>query len=510
MSQKSASCVTDADVWDTLRYMKTPPVRAADELDILQSEVDISDQRIAALQTIFHLVITNEKRRREELFTQLERRRGMYAPVRALPRDILIRIFHLATTVALNVDFGVPRVLCQVCFYWRDVVMSTSALWSAVYLRVPVRERDVPKLEVFLERSRGHPLDLQLLGRSREIPLCLRKQSRRIRFLQVSGAFLYRVLGSFMEKGRCEIRLPLLKNVVLTPDYCPEPAFQFDLPQGSKQPILDAPLLTRMDLYFTRVGYIMQMPPSLTHYEAEVQIASDFDVLVDCPKLLHVCLFREDREGPLQGPTHRIHNLSIQRITVTSDDFEILNFLLLPNLKELEIRTVSKIDDINCISSFIDASQCTIDRVASLSFDSEAAAYCSFLDLGRTWLSSVTKLAVVDLDDDNSNYMEFYAQLSHTPDRAAAFPRLTILSVDVEDLFYGKDQSISLGIMIEQGLKAMLQSRDHFSSTSQCDSPRLEELHLPGLPKEQLATLPQLLEIDSLQFSISYPEWLCP
>ncbi len=48
----------------------------------------------------------------------------------------------------------------MVCFFWRDIVLSTPSLWSDVFLKLPLLEEDVHRVEACLAYSKNHPLNL--------------------------------------------------------------------------------------------------------------------------------------------------------------------------------------------------------------------------------------------------------------------------------------------------------------------------------------------------------------
>ncbi|KAF9026328.1 hypothetical protein BDZ89DRAFT_1161319 [Hymenopellis radicata] len=103
--------------------MKQPPLSSPDTLETENSELNPLDERIRSLEQIFNLVLAGLHRDRALLSTRIDRRRAMYAPVRMLPRDILIRIFdaaliesHLshAWPPTPNLNFRQPRRLSRV------------------------------------------------------------------------------------------------------------------------------------------------------------------------------------------------------------------------------------------------------------------------------------------------------------------------------------------------------------------------------------------------------------
>ncbi|KAJ7458736.1 hypothetical protein B0H11DRAFT_2060813 [Mycena galericulata] len=91
-------------------------------------------------------------------------------PVLSLPNEITSEIFTQflpSYPERLNL-FGSlsPSFLCCICRQWRDVALSTPVLWNALRLDLNLPrlyERQLHLLELWLQRSGGCPLSLELL-----------------------------------------------------------------------------------------------------------------------------------------------------------------------------------------------------------------------------------------------------------------------------------------------------------------------------------------------------------
>lgn len=114
----------------------------------------------------------------------LEARRSMHAPIRGLPRDLLIEIFHFVRhswwqdvdddrrwnpiiperQSSLCLD-GPLWVLGRVCGLWRETLHTSPASWSQnVVLRTPFPKHAREILRTYLERTGEHPLTLQVVS----------------------------------------------------------------------------------------------------------------------------------------------------------------------------------------------------------------------------------------------------------------------------------------------------------------------------------------------------------
>ncbi|KAJ6565479.1 hypothetical protein DFH09DRAFT_919534, partial [Mycena vulgaris] len=90
-------------------------------------------------------------------------------PVLTLPNEIISEIFvHFLQPYPKRppiVGLLSPTMLGQICRQWRDITLSTPALWRAVglFLQRGSRLREqIPLLEKFLKRSGALPLSIKL------------------------------------------------------------------------------------------------------------------------------------------------------------------------------------------------------------------------------------------------------------------------------------------------------------------------------------------------------------
>ncbi|KAJ7659330.1 hypothetical protein DFH06DRAFT_1406506 [Mycena polygramma] len=85
-------------------------------------------------------------------------------PVLTLPYDILSEIFkHFLPVYPLCPDLrgGIlsPVLLTHICRHWREIALTTPILWRALSV---TSTRPLPKSEIWLDRSRYHPLSIAI------------------------------------------------------------------------------------------------------------------------------------------------------------------------------------------------------------------------------------------------------------------------------------------------------------------------------------------------------------
>jgi hypothetical protein len=103
-------------------------------LNDVDNELDAYDTRIADLQSAL-LVMQNE---RAELKRLANCARGLLAPVRRLPSELLTEIFALCgLKVEIEQTVKTPALdLGCVCTRWNEVISGSQSLWSRVILVV--------------------------------------------------------------------------------------------------------------------------------------------------------------------------------------------------------------------------------------------------------------------------------------------------------------------------------------------------------------------------------------
>ena len=138
------------------------PHRRAENIDqsaaVLAGKIDILQRRESELLALLDAV-TLEK--------QAVEREKDRIPFRCLPPELLIHIFVLATNDTLDPIQSpldtVPLKISHVCQRWRDIALSTPALWRRVVLttsELSFQSSVSPVTQIFLDRSRGTPTEV--------------------------------------------------------------------------------------------------------------------------------------------------------------------------------------------------------------------------------------------------------------------------------------------------------------------------------------------------------------
>ncbi|KAI0264841.1 hypothetical protein BC834DRAFT_970411 [Gloeopeniophorella convolvens] len=130
--------------------------------------------------------INSTELRMRLLYAQL----NALSPISLLPTELLAHIFHLLRD---DRDYyeDVPQLpllsaVTHVCCHWREVALSDSSLWSAIWDIIPRRCNQQWLIEM-LSRSKNAPLDVNLDTPHTDLLHSLTRHSSRISRLALSG-----------------------------------------------------------------------------------------------------------------------------------------------------------------------------------------------------------------------------------------------------------------------------------------------------------------------------------
>ncbi|KAK0185081.1 hypothetical protein F5146DRAFT_1125423 [Armillaria mellea] len=274
----------------------------------------------------------------------------MSAPIRRLPRDILLEIFSLSSS--LNPDAGdYPWTLGHVCRWWRDIVHSSPPLWSFVVLCQPY---DPEIIETQLQRSGNYvPLSVYISTHDRDRGTQNSAIVDRVMDLchRWSKLELHTYAPLYADPSRHAEKLPLFLPKLLTLKA-----------QGTWSNhmilVLDAPLLKTVQLdndlslqsiprhitYLTLSGLSMKELPSLSSFRNLVELRFEAGSVDQSA----------NHASTITHPT--IRYLSVSGITM-------LPFLTLPALEHL--RYVDTVRSNRVVSAFLSRSCCTLKPLAA-------------------------------------------------------------------------------------------------------------------------------------------------
>ncbi|KAF9034434.1 hypothetical protein BDZ89DRAFT_1011952 [Hymenopellis radicata] len=271
------------------------------------------------------------------------------APIRRLPRDVLVSIFeHAFHGDYLSTDVGKPPwTLGQVCRSWRDIVVSAHGLWSTVMYtsRGDTRDTVTEIMEEYLRRSGQHPLTIVLRGKYHApVYNLILKESHRWKLLfagPINSDFASCL--SSLAGG-----IPQLEELYLENDDC--------------NVFLQAPRLRRV---WTFVRLSLPSMEHITHYSAQLKASelntiseSLFPSLITCD--IELC---DSSPSDVESPPILIHNSHIENLGLWGD-LAVLHRLVLPGLTTLRISDLKDPPVVSIISSFIQRSSCNLTTLS--------------------------------------------------------------------------------------------------------------------------------------------------
>jgi hypothetical protein len=124
-----------------------------DEIARFENEVEIMNEKADDLLAEVNLLRTSI----QDHQAHIARLNSQLAPIGALSPEVLGIIFQSGPTDVFKHETYVMSI-SQVCQHWRNISLATPSLWS--YFRIPPTTDAQKILEMFLERSRSHPLSI--------------------------------------------------------------------------------------------------------------------------------------------------------------------------------------------------------------------------------------------------------------------------------------------------------------------------------------------------------------
>jgi F-box-like len=357
---------------DTLGTHLVPDLDDAKDIRkvVEQAETDIAvlDQEIARI----HEILAHIESRRQEMCRHAEEHRGILAPVRRCPDEILSEIFiHCipAQNLHVRVTKRKPLLVDQICRRWREVALGTPALWSDVTVMHQERkndagrqaEREAEMAQEWLRRAGvGRPISLKLSSSLYSLPAdfigvilpAIWSTSNRWQHLHVQ-------LSQRKANGLSSMIFNSLQSLTL--DVSPSPG----------EPICDvfetAPRLSHVELISGVQWYPLPWV-QLTDLSARLNSLDDcLTILSDCPNLVS-CVF----EGIMRGvdPSSRFRQNLLRHSHLRNLKLET-HFnppVFFDCLATPELRTIHLVDKSNyvfyeAIVNFLLRSSCTIVKL---------------------------------------------------------------------------------------------------------------------------------------------------
>ncbi|KAK7029493.1 hypothetical protein VNI00_014526 [Paramarasmius palmivorus] len=178
MAQISITWVSAHEEADTqiLLYNNNPPTESQTNI-ILDALRSLSSQLEEIQRTIFNWegTMADLKEQRDAITLKISQYQRILNPIRTVPDHVLRSIFRYYVDAnvliqdSLDPSHDTAWKLGQVCYLWRQVVLSSPSLWSDVTIRLPsaleyglALERMQKRLTTHLSRAKGSPLTISL------------------------------------------------------------------------------------------------------------------------------------------------------------------------------------------------------------------------------------------------------------------------------------------------------------------------------------------------------------
>ena len=152
-SNYAASAAETSQIWQIVSQLDNDIARIDKQIDWVPN---ISD--IGQLQ-----------RFKDEIVISLQAHKVLISPVQLTPSELWAKIFVLCVSEDEFVEISAlkaPLLLGQICSHWRDIALSTPALWNSIRLgaweRLGLPLVKMPLIKAWLGRSGNLPLSIQI------------------------------------------------------------------------------------------------------------------------------------------------------------------------------------------------------------------------------------------------------------------------------------------------------------------------------------------------------------
>ncbi|KAJ7930850.1 hypothetical protein B0H13DRAFT_1702544 [Mycena leptocephala] len=212
-----------AELLELLRSHTSPPPGVRSTMSEIAADIAQYDAELA----ILHARIDRVAARRAALQKHHDEYKGLFAPIRGLPAEILLNIFELyrsfgdtSITCLRRTQKSHPLeqlpllMLAQVCIRWRETILGTPTLWNNIHLTPEWRTepswlRVLGLLRLALQRSGQSHLnhvDVSHGNDARALELLL-QESERWETCKITN------FGDLKYLSRARGRLPLLRTL---------------------------------------------------------------------------------------------------------------------------------------------------------------------------------------------------------------------------------------------------------------------------------------------------------
>ncbi|SJL17725.1 uncharacterized protein ARMOST_21286 [Armillaria ostoyae] len=334
----------------------------------------------------------------------LENRKSVFAPVRRLPRDILLEIFYSVCNSWWQDDHhaeeddythdsldmtGPLWVLGSVCGLWRDILHTSPASWARyVSVKSPFSKHAPEILQAYLEHTGEHPLSLVSVCYSPNIA-----EDSKIMSILVQSSYRWknvciRTHAHHMHHLESVSHFPVLQTIEI--DIFDNEDYGFPA-EMSSDICLKSPQLWQASLPSQGIDQV-RLPSGITHYSGYITCVEDLQLLSQLPKL-RTCHIPSS-ETSLTDATPVVM-VELRQLYV--EDSDTLDLLTAPMLQSLTIVEVPEGSSSSGIAPFLRRSGCRLESLSMCTdipsalisniFSSEACSTISHLklELGPDW-----------------------------------------------------------------------------------------------------------------------------
>ncbi|KAK0244649.1 hypothetical protein EDD85DRAFT_808989 [Armillaria nabsnona] len=400
------SCLTCSNCGFVIPLSPEPQLQTLKDSDILVSQILRGSRPLLGSD---HALINDEIAKLERMgswynaqlhavLKSLENRKSVFAPIRRLPRDVFLEIFHFACDSWWqdveeddierdSLDMTGPLwVLGSVCGLWRDILHTSPASWARYVLVRPPFSKHAPEiLQAYLERTGEHPLSLVTVYYSPNLA-----EYGEIMSLLVQSSYRWRNVciqtsAHHMRRLESVSHFPILQTIEI--DIFDDDDGPSDM---SSDMCLKAPQLWQATLHSQGIAQV-RLPSGITNYSGYITCVEDLQLLSQLPKL-RTCHLRSSETSP----TEPVVMAELRQLYVEYSD--ALDLLTAPMLQSLTIAEVLEGSPSSSgIAPFLRRSGCRLESLSicmdipsaliSNIFSSEACSMISHLklELGPDW-----------------------------------------------------------------------------------------------------------------------------
>ncbi|KAJ7678732.1 hypothetical protein B0H17DRAFT_103074 [Mycena rosella] len=351
------------------------------------------------------------------------------SPISCLPADVLGEIFmwslctngfhSLTERGCLMLE---PLTLSHVNSRWRDVAISTSRLWSTIWVDRP-REANVPMVELWLERSRQCPLIIYLrqtapLPPGSQLPSVSDPREYELtdeiflllgqhlhRWKRVTFLLYKQTHRPLLSLPAASTAAPLLEHVYMNvKTWDADSSLAMERTMYSYHSVKSIVVHDFMSQDFVRWEHLTTLDAG----QLGCPLASHLSVLKHCPSLrrAEIRCTQDHRDAPFVAPLRRVRIPQLASLTVYADRVDLaplMDGLIFPNLEGLVFRyrqAPRRSNDPQALWRLLARSGCVLKRFSlkDIPLTPDDDHHLSFLRLPQ--MASLTELYMqLDLTD---------------------------------------------------------------------------------------------------------------